>query len=101
MKHLEDFSDETGVFGLNLMRQRVPKTEKILWLCLTIVFTAFTIKDLQTMSKTFMEGETLTSVTLNDNKPITFDPPPIVYLRMRKSFIQPTGNLSNDTLRGV
>src|SRR5579862_484624 len=101
MNRLDDFADETGIYGLNLMRQRIPKTERILWLSLTIIFTAFTIRDLRIVIKTFMDDETLTSVTLNDNEPITFDPPPVAYLRIRESFIQTKGNISNDALSRI
>src|SRR5271156_4863865 len=100
MERVEDFAEETGVYGLNLMRQRVPRIEKVFWIGLTIIFTGLTINDLREVIKVYAEGETLTSVSLNDESIITFDPPPTVLLVMREAFVQPN-NVSNDSLLSI
>src|SRR5690348_3888543 len=93
----EEFADETGVFGLNLLRQQVTKVEKVFWVILTLGFAVITINDLRNVIKTYAEGETLTSVSLSNDESIIFHPPPTVWIQMRRSLIQ-SNNISNETI---
>lgn len=101
MSSLENFADETGVFGLNLMRNYLSKTEKIFWIFATCVFTVLTVHDLRTVVNVYMADETLTSVSLNEDEPITFDPAPTMQIHKHESFLLPEANISNDSLRQI
>src|SRR5690349_12257823 len=93
----EAFAEETGVFGLNLLRKRVTKTEKLFWIILVAGFTVVTLRDCINVIKTYAEGEALTSVSLSNDESITFHPSPTVWIQMRRSFIQ-SNNISNETI---
>src|SRR5277367_1126517 len=68
---------------------------------LMLVCTVLTVRDVRAVIKAYVEDEALTSVSLNDDEPITFDPSPTIYLRMRENFVKQNENVSNDTLMHI
>ena len=62
MQRVEEFAEETGVFGLNLMRRRVPRAEKVFWIGLVFALASLTIRDLQGIIKTFVEDIPISQV---------------------------------------
>lgn len=89
MKALQEFADETGAFGLNLLKLVVPKAEKVFWLVATVLFAAATLKDPSNLVQGYLEEEILTSVLLQNHDSITFDPAPTtVWFRIKDDFIK-------------
>src|SRR5690349_17985628 len=79
---MEFFAEETGVYGLSLQRPHVPRSERIFWAIITIVFSALTVNDLYGLFDTFSSEPTLTAVTITTNSSVYFDPPPMVSFEM-------------------
>lgn len=95
---MQTFAEETGVFGLNLLRSSVPNREKLLWLLITGAFAIATVRDLSNLVKTYVEGDTVVSVTVGVQDEIRFDPAPMVYFQLADNFMECSNFEANLTL---
>jgi len=71
---LDEFADETGVFGLNLLRSRLSRVEFAFWIICTSFFTYCTIRDLTSVSHSFLDQDTLSLTSQITNVTIFLDP---------------------------
>lgn len=71
---LDEFADETGVFGLNLLRSKLSRVEFAFWIICTSFFTYCTIRDLTSVSHSFLDQDTLSLTSQKTNVTIFLDP---------------------------
>jgi len=66
---MDEFAEETGVFGLNVLRTRLSRTEKMFWVLCTLFFAYCNARDLMTVTLSYLSEDTLslTSQIMNSN----------------------------------
>src|SRR5690349_8862371 len=57
---MEDFAEETDIFGLNLMRPRIGKVEKVFWILCVIVCICLTARELHHLTVAYQSEATVT-----------------------------------------
>src|SRR5690349_1904709 len=96
---MERFAQETGIFGMHMVRQHTSKSERIFWVIVTVAFLAFTTKDLVTLVSNYLDEATLTSVTMVKNESLIFSPPPSLTFRLLDSFLNRLSSMAVEDSR--